>query len=470
MGWKTVETLIVLLVAAVALAVFTWSALGFEELESVKGGKGYVSDEVWYVGSARTILVKVFGLEPRMPGDSYGYTVVYSGQVDYGVLESLAARYGLRLRVDYSDLKAFYVSGSREGLTGFLSEARRYVEVGDVIPGWMMPDHSGINNYLNQEHPPLGKYIIAFTMYVLGDRPFYWRIPLIVLGASTTILLYLSLRRLTGSTIAALAASLLFTADPLVRTLFSIALLDGFVAFTSTLAFYLAVERRHGLAVAASLVGGLFKFTGLFTLIPLLVLYLRQGLRRRPSPYMLVYTLTAFTLLSGLLFLTVLAAVSLPLINYMGLGNWVKYSLLGSITWHTSIKCNGPCPGSSAPWDWFLGVNAFTVYVDPTVAAIGFYPLWSTVLVASIVLAPLVFRDKRYGLQWVFLTGVLAGYVAVWLAGGRSQYSFYSVQLAPFVYGGLVYTAAYALRRENLAYLAGFYRRVSALTVWLLTR
>ena len=34
----------------------------------------------------------------------------------------------------------------------------------------------------------------------------------------------------------------------------------------------------------------------------------------------------------------------------------------------------------------------------------------------------------------MFLYGVFSGYLLLWIIGGRTQYSFYSIQLLPFVY------------------------------------
>ncbi|MGC8953355.1 MAG: glycosyltransferase family 39 protein [Desulfurococcus sp.] len=462
------ERILVIVIAVIAIMVFALNAYHFEELESVKMGKGYVSDEVWYVGSARTILVKVFGLEPRMPEDNYGYTIIYNGQIDYSLIMRIAGKLGVSIRSDYSDLKAFYASGYKGNLTLFIDEIKKYISVSDVIPGWMMPDHNGINNYINQEHPPLGKYITAAVMYLVGDQPLYWRLPVVLLGALSVILVYSSMRKLTGNIVVAFATSLLFMVDPLTRTLFSIVLLDGFTTFFSILSFHYAVDRKYYESLIAGIIAGLFKFTGLFTLIPLLILYLRRELRKNPSFANLAYTTIVFILAATSLFLLAFTCVSIPLIRYMGLGNWVKYSLLGSIEWHTSIKCNGPCPGSSSPWDWFLGVNGFTVYVDPTVVAMGFYPFWSTVLVSLVLLAPLIIKDKRYGILWIYLVGVFTGYLIVWAMGGRSQYSFYSIQLAPFTYMYLVYMVVYVLNKDNITYVGSSYSKLFSYIVKLL--
>jgi len=50
----------------------------FTQKEIERRGKGYVSDEVWYVSSARNILIKVFHVEPRNPLDGgYRITIIY---------------------------------------------------------------------------------------------------------------------------------------------------------------------------------------------------------------------------------------------------------------------------------------------------------------------------------------------------------------------------------------------------------
>ncbi|MCY0867919.1 MAG: glycosyltransferase family 39 protein [Desulfurococcus sp.] len=453
------EVLIAVVIGMAAFTVFALSALQFQELESSRNGRGYVSDEVWYVGSARILLVKVFGLEPRMASGSYGYTVIYEGNLDLELLKDTAAAYGLELRSDYSKLKAFYVYGDRENVLRFMSEIQGSVKVVDAIPGWMLPDNEGINRYLNLEHPPLGKYLIALSIYALGDEPFTWRIPLILAGSLTVVLVYLSVRKLSGSTLIALTSAVLLVAEPLSRVMFSLALLDGFVAFTSMLSFYLAVHGRYKGALLAGILGGLFKLSGLFSLIPLALIYLRQWARRNPSTLFLAYNLLALAFTALVLYLALLTLISLPLISYLGTVRWIRDSLLNPLKWHTSVKCMGAgCPVSSSPWDWFLGANAFPVYLNPDVYAEGFTPFWSTVFISILVFAPLAFRDKKHGLLWLYLLGSWSGYVLLWLAGGRTQYSFYSIQLAPFVYMYLVYTVTYVVNKANISYLISLYR------------
>lgn len=138
----------------------------------------------------------------------------------------------------------------------------------------------------------------------------------------------------------------------------------------------------------------------------------------------------------------------------MGFSNWVKYSLIGSFTWHASVKCTGAsCPISSAPWEWFMNVNSFPLYIYPDGSALrasGTWPFWISSLTLSILLAPACLRDRRFGRLWVFYMGVLAGFILLWLMGGRSQYSFYSIQLAPLVYSSLTYAVAFIIFNRDL--------------------
>ncbi|GBF09557.1 conserved hypothetical protein, partial [Aeropyrum pernix] len=48
-------------------------------------------------------------------------------------------------------------------------------------------------NYYNAEHPPLGKYIIALSMLLCGDRPLCWRLPSIVEAGLIPVILWAGL-------------------------------------------------------------------------------------------------------------------------------------------------------------------------------------------------------------------------------------------------------------------------------------
>ncbi|MEM4437012.1 MAG: glycosyl transferase, partial [Thermosphaera sp.] len=61
------------------------------------------------------------------------------------------------------------------------------------------------------------------------------------------------------------------------------------------------------------------------------------------------------------------------------------------------------------------------------------------------------------------------GYVSLWIIGGRSQYSFYSIHLAPLVYSTLVYEAAFIVfNRDLLIDTLGYWGRLKEAMVKLL--
>lgn len=444
---------LVLAVAVVAYLVLWHNAVEFQELERSRGGLGYVSDETWYVAAARIILVKVLGMEPKQLED-YGVTIVFKAKPSYSELESLAMQVGVNVST-YSELPAIYAKGLRERVLKFIEKASARYSVDAVIPGWRMPDKKDIHNYLNLEHPPLGKYLIAISMVLLGDVPAYWRVPVVISGIATIVLTYLVLVKLTGKALPALAGSLLLLADPLARAMFSISMLDGFAALFTMLALYLAVEKRCVAALVTSVIGGLFKATGLFAALPVIFLLARRESRLRSGSLRVFLASTAYYgSVAALLYLSLLTLVSMPLIAHVGAYTWYTSSIAGAIKWHLSIKCTGSgCPQSSAPWDWILGTNSFPLYIYPegrVLYASGATPLWIASTLLLVLGFPAVYKGvKRYGYVLVFYLGVLGGYLVVWILGGKTQYSFYAIQLAPLVYANATYVVSTILASKN---------------------
>ncbi len=459
MRWLRVSrmALVALLIAiAINVALSTMQALHFEQQEVAKiaaGAKGYVSDEVWYVDAARNILRKIFGLMPRMTVPSA--TLVYSNDSLVIEAKSLAPRYGIRIVSDsYTKISALYVEANS---IEAIEEFAKATGAADIVFGWMLGDAQGINEYLNLEHPPMVKYIIALTMLLLGDRPFFWRIPSIVMGALLVFFSFLIALEISKSENLAIIAATLVAVDPLVRNLASLALLDIYVATFTALALLIAIRGR--LKEGALLIGfaSTFKFTALLAIVPLILLAIKrvaQSTRKfinalLDSVYYLLLTILAFAFFQVL--------VSAPLILYLGFDNWIQNSILGAISWHLSVKCTGSgCPPASAPWDWFFGINAFPLYIEDsrTIAAAGLVPLYIVAFVLMIVVPPYLARLKpRSRDAWLLLVGLFLGYVALWLAGSRTQYSFYAVQLAPYIHIFIVAIGFELLDREKLVEL-----------------
>jgi len=449
------------LLAILAYAAYSYYSYAdaYTASEIRGGGKGYVSDEVWYVDAARNLLRKVFGAEPRQVGLP-GATVVYSSNISLSELRRIARELGVRIVDDrYSELRnAVYVEAAkRSSIEAFA----RALNASDVVWGWRLGDASGINSYMNLEHPPLVKYLIALVMALAGDYPTYWRLPSVAAGLATVVLTYLFVAEVSGLRWLGVLAAGLLAVDPIMRAMSSVAMLDVYVAMFSVAAAYAAVKKGplHGVLVAA--LGSTAKFSTLFVLPPLYLAYARRSAARSGSLkrflddtlFFISYTLLAFILPQ--------VAVSIPLIASMGFGQWFEQCVIGAFQWHLTTKCVGEsCPPASAPWCWFFNINPFPLYYFPTSAVVAQVNslLWPIALAVAVVMAPgyAVDRGSRWSLG--FLWGVFLSYVALWVLGNRSQYSFYAVQLAPFVYA-LLATAIPKLmiRRENALKVLGLW-------------
>jgi len=119
-----------------------------EEVE--RGGKGYVSDEVWYVSSARNILNKIFKVKPRIADGRYGVTIVYNQSVvSRAVIENyITSKYGnsVQLNSNYREITAIYVESSNLTILEELVEkvnASKWLV--DAVWGWKLADAKNIN-------------------------------------------------------------------------------------------------------------------------------------------------------------------------------------------------------------------------------------------------------------------------------------------------------------------------------------
>jgi len=66
-----------LIVLATSTILLVYTALNFTNIEIERGGRGYVTDEVWYVSSSRVILKKILGLNVKQDPGNYGATIVF---------------------------------------------------------------------------------------------------------------------------------------------------------------------------------------------------------------------------------------------------------------------------------------------------------------------------------------------------------------------------------------------------------
>lgn len=105
-------------------------------------------------------------------------------------------------------------------------------------------------------HPPLGKWLIASGMWLIGpDQSSGWRLSTAILGIATVALLMLVANRLFKSVALAIAAGLLLAIDGLAITMSRTALLDASLTFFLVLGFlfFLLDQERSRVLIASAI-------------------------------------------------------------------------------------------------------------------------------------------------------------------------------------------------------------------------
>ena len=124
----------------------------------------------------------------------------------------------------------------------YVDDARAMLEQG-------LPDREVV-------HPPLGTWLIAGGIAVLGDGPLGWRLPVAVAGAASVGLVLLLARRLLGRPAPAALVALLVAADGVFLVQMRTAMLDGFLVAFALLGAWLLLVAYPPRDTAAGPVGG----------------------------------------------------------------------------------------------------------------------------------------------------------------------------------------------------------------------
>jgi len=473
----------------------------------------YVGDEVWYVPASRNVLHRL-GFEAHYIHNGYeGVNVIFSNDDDKAkyehVIDEAVIMYdgNMSATVNYQKFPAIYVEIPRERLRDFMNYLRDNIPENAyyTVTGFRYPDKDNIQNYLNLEHPFLGKDFIMLSMLLLGDKPFYWRVPGLILYGLLQLLVLLTAYRITKSYLASLIALFFVAVDPTLQATAVTAMLDIYVGvFVALFTFLLTYGWRNWAGFGVGLAGAT-KLSGAFG-YPVLFLRLladakekagwRKALRMVVIVVLLGLTVVAYSeyladywdakYFQILALLTVLAVaefvyssreslelllafltagLSLPLLGFLlpeipaikvvGFNDWLR-NFLGSFKWHLSYK--GPNPWTAPFWEWFYNGNSFHFHFNPDIVA-NTNPALLLFMVVAVFAIPYVWKRRNlvivpFGIFW----STVALFALQYALGGKTQFSFYATALVPeaaVVMGVVVYEIVSwdAFRESLLDYL-----------------
>lgn len=232
-----------------------------------------------------------------------------------------------------------------------------YVNASRVIAGYSPKEaYVGAPRGLdpNVEHPPLAKLIVAASMTLLGDNPYAWRLPSVVFGMASIMLMFLIARRLTSDDELSLLVATLFAFDNLVFVHSRIFTLDIFQLGFMLIGLYCYVNGRSTLSGAAFALSALCKVTGALG-IPAIIGYEALLLWRRPDA-----CAEASTGAAGRRLIRLVCSFCLGFMLLLAVldRQWVGYTSpidhLARMFQHGTAlnRPNGPSGIESYPWQW----------------------------------------------------------------------------------------------------------------------
>ncbi|NJE42017.1 dolichyl-phosphate-mannose--protein mannosyltransferase [Thermococcus sp. GR6] len=418
MNWKRVAFIIIFELIIIGSFGYLYGIASQPKL------RGYVGDEVWYVSASRNILHRL-GVELHYINEttnSAGVNIIFTNtsmwiKYQYPV-EKIALRYNATYEKEYLKFPAVYFEIPVENLEPFLDELSSEIpsDAYYVVPGYWYPDKDNIQNYLNLEHPFLGKDLIMLGM-ILEDKPINWRLPGLIAFAIIQVLVVLATYRISRSYLASLIALLFSAADPTLQATAVAAMLDIHVAFFVALFMALLVfERRRASGFAIGLAAAT-KLSGAFGWPVLLV----RAFKRENSLLGFLLTIAIFPAIGFLL-------PNVPAMVAVGPEKWFR-EFLGSFRWHLSSK--GGHPAASPFWQWFINKKAFALHYDPNIFA-QTDPFLLLGMVLFIFAMPWLYKRKPgilapFGVFW----STVGLFALQYLLGGTTQFSFYATVLVP---------------------------------------
>jgi 4-amino-4-deoxy-L-arabinose transferase-like glycosyltransferase len=243
-----------------------------------------------------------------------------------------------------------------------------YVNAVRIIRGLNVPaglPYSGAPQGLdpNLEHPPLGKAFIDASMWAFGDNGFGWRLPSLLLGIASVVLVYAIVRRLSPDGWLAVLAATIFAFDNLVFVHSRIATLDMPMLTFMLLAVWFWFRGWHLAAGIACGIALLVKLPAVLGLGALVLLGLGpvviRAVRDRELDIRALRPTAALVLASAVVFLGGLWLLDLAFTQYAM--PWAHLRHMWDFGFAVNTR-HGAASNTSKPWWWLINEVKMTYY------------------------------------------------------------------------------------------------------------
>ena len=309
-------------------------------------------------------------------------------------------------------------------------------------------------------HPPLAKEFMVVAMSIFGDNPFAWRFFSALFGFGVIVLIYFIALKLFKNRLIALFAAFAASMDGLLLVMSRIGMNDMYFLFFILFAFLLFLHNRKllmGIALGLSVAS---KWTGLFGIGIIGIIYLVQlalKFKKKNEIRKTLKSLIATPLFFLIIPLLVYLAVYLPFFTGKHTPPSNKPSVFNVETfiglqqqmywYHTNLRATHPY--QSIPSQWIFDLRPVWIYVDykdNTIANI--YNLGNPLfmwfgLVSVIFLLLELFRrlfdslgGKQIKKDTLAIFTVLIGYLGFflpWVHSPRIMFYYHYLPAVPFL-------------------------------------
>jgi len=290
------------------------------------------------------------------------------------------------------------------------------------------------------EHPPLARLIIAKGIEYIGDNPWGWRMPPIVLSTIGLVLFYSICTRLSKSHRIAFLATFFLAFENLYYIHSGMAMLDIYVVFFMILAFWLYLKGPSWWWAAAitGAAATLCKFSGLFVFITIglhwlyterktLIALVRPSAARSDSTEAALAPIEAQTseaedgprfgegyrrvliFILSMLFAPAAFLLLYAVCEYFIWGYWrdLTSQISTALSGTNSIKFSYDGAYPSRPWEWFLSpINASSIYKwlfsggRESVGLLGYnWPPWGPH--STGMTSPTIWLSSLFAVPWI---------------------------------------------------------------------